>query len=51
MLSRVRQEVLIVITQSERVDNTCLKDTKSGALATGAGKEFLVIIIDGKKLI
>jgi hypothetical protein len=48
VLPRVRQEVLIVITQRERVDNTCLKDTKSGALATGAGKEFQVMIIDGK---
>jgi hypothetical protein len=27
-----------------------LKDTKSGASATGAGKEFQVIIVAGKKL-
>jgi hypothetical protein len=27
-----------------------LKDTKSGASATGAGKEFQVMIVDRKKI-
>jgi hypothetical protein len=32
------------------VDSSCLKDTKQGASATGAGKVFQILVVCGKKL-
>jgi hypothetical protein len=37
-------------SEEQAVDSSCLKDTKQGASATGAGKVFQILVVCGKKL-
>jgi hypothetical protein len=37
-----------LVSPTEAVDSSCLKDTKQGSSATGAGKVFQIMVVCGK---